>query len=115
MTTITATADFIIIGGGIAGVSVGARLAKDHSVILLEAEPALGYHSSGRSAAMLIENYGNPVSRELIGMSAPFFRESDEFGPVPLVKPWATAASGFAARRRSSSFPMPMAISCSWK
>ena len=87
MTTITATADFIIIGGGIAGVSVGARLAKDHSVILLEAEPALGYHSSGRSAAMLIENYGNPVSRELIGMSAPFFRESDEFGPVPLVKP----------------------------
>ena len=50
--------DFIVIGGGIAGLSAGARLAELGSVLLLEAEAALGYHASGRSAAMFEENYG---------------------------------------------------------
>ncbi|MDX1785603.1 MAG: FAD-dependent oxidoreductase, partial [Roseovarius sp.] len=45
------TADVIVIGGGIAGVSAGAEIAADASVLLLEAEPHLGYHSTGRSAA----------------------------------------------------------------
>ncbi len=50
--------DFLVIGGGIAGLSVGARLAKLGSVTLLERESALGYHTSGRSAAMFEETYG---------------------------------------------------------
>lgn len=50
--------DFLIIGGGIAGVSAAARLAPHGSVLLLEAEDALGYHASGRSAAMFEESYG---------------------------------------------------------
>ena len=45
------TYDFLIIGGGIAGVSAGAELSKLGSVLLLEAEDALAYHASGRSAA----------------------------------------------------------------
>jgi glycine/D-amino acid oxidase-like deaminating enzyme len=52
--------DFLIIGGGIAGLSAGARLSAHGSVTVLEAEDALGYHSSGRSAAMFEENYGPP-------------------------------------------------------
>ena len=52
--------DFLIIGGGIAGLSVGARLAHLGSVTLLERESALGYHTSGRSAAMFEETYGAP-------------------------------------------------------
>ena len=52
--------DFLVIGGGIAGLSVGARLARFGSVTLLERESALGYHTSGRSAAMFEETYGLP-------------------------------------------------------
>lgn len=52
--------DFLVIGGGIAGLSVGARLAQLGSVTLLEQESALGYHTSGRSAAMFEETYGAP-------------------------------------------------------
>ncbi|MEM1237029.1 MAG: FAD-binding oxidoreductase [Pseudomonadota bacterium] len=52
--------DALVIGGGIAGVSLGARLAPHMGVTLLEAEPVLGYHASGRSAAMFEETYGLP-------------------------------------------------------
>ncbi|MEM9855047.1 MAG: FAD-binding oxidoreductase [Pseudomonadota bacterium] len=52
--------DVIIIGGGIAGVSLGARLAPHMDVLVLEAEPQLGYHASGRSAALFEETYGLP-------------------------------------------------------
>ncbi len=51
--------DFVVVGGGIAGVSAAARLSHLGTVTLFEAEPALGYHASGRSAAMFEENYGS--------------------------------------------------------
>lgn len=50
--------DFLIIGGGIAGLSAGARLSQHGTVVVLEAEDALGYHASGRSAALFEESYG---------------------------------------------------------
>lgn len=53
--------DFIVIGGGIAGISAGARLSHHGRVLVLEAEEALAYHASGRSAAMFEENYGAPA------------------------------------------------------
>ncbi|MGR3289815.1 MAG: FAD-dependent oxidoreductase, partial [Paracoccaceae bacterium] len=52
--------DFLVIGGGIAGISAAARLSKLGSVTLLEAEAQTGFHSSGRSAAMFEETYGSP-------------------------------------------------------
>lgn len=57
--------DFLIIGGGIAGVSAAARLSHLGQVTLLEAEPVLGYHASGRSAAMFEESYGAATTVEL--------------------------------------------------
>ena len=54
--------DFIVIGGGIAGVSAGARLAGLGRVTLIEAEAALGYHTSGRSAALYEASYGLPAT-----------------------------------------------------
>jgi glycine/D-amino acid oxidase-like deaminating enzyme len=54
--------DFLIIGGGIAGLSAGARLVELGGVLLLEAEPALAYHASGRSAALYEAQYGKPTT-----------------------------------------------------
>jgi glycine/D-amino acid oxidase-like deaminating enzyme len=52
--------DFLVIGGGIAGLSAAARLAALGRVIVLEAETALAYHASGRSAALYEPLYGPP-------------------------------------------------------
>lgn len=57
--------DILVIGGGIAGVSAAAELAQGASVTLLEAETALAYHASGRSAAMFLKTYGNSTVRAL--------------------------------------------------
>ncbi len=64
------TFDFLIIGGGIAGTSAGARLSALGTTCLLEAEPALAYHASGRSAALYEANYGHPVTVTLSKASA---------------------------------------------
>lgn len=68
--------DFLIIGGGIAGTSAGARLAQFGTVTLLEAETALGYHASGRSAALYEPNYGPAAIRALSHASADEFHAS---------------------------------------
>ncbi|MBP1805766.1 NAD(P)/FAD-dependent oxidoreductase [Rubellimicrobium aerolatum] len=52
--------DFLVIGGGIAGVSAAARLSRLGSVILLEAEDRLAHHASSRSAAVFEGTYGAP-------------------------------------------------------
>lgn len=52
------TTDFLIVGGGIAGVSAAARLSHLGHVTLLEAEDHLAHHASGRSAALYEPNYG---------------------------------------------------------
>jgi D-arginine dehydrogenase len=57
--------DIIVIGGGIAGISAAARLSHHGSVTLLESEDDLAYHSSGRSAASFIVDYGNNSTRIL--------------------------------------------------
>jgi len=56
------THDFLIIGGGIAGISAGARLSELGTVLLLETETALAYHASGRSAALYEAQYGQPTT-----------------------------------------------------
>lgn len=66
--------DFLIIGGGIAGASAAARLSELGQVVLLEMEEALGYHASGRSAAMFEENYGPAPVVALNRASADYHR-----------------------------------------
>ncbi|CUH54039.1 NAD(P)/FAD-dependent oxidoreductase [Shimia marina] len=69
--------DFLIIGGGIAGLSAAARLAPLGKTLVLERETALGYHASGRSAAMFEPNYGLPSTIALSRASAAFFATTD--------------------------------------
>ncbi|SEK26955.1 D-arginine dehydrogenase [Roseovarius nanhaiticus] len=63
--------DVIVIGGGIAGISAAAEIARDARVTVLEAEPVTGYHATGRSAAIYIRNYGNAVLRAINAASEP--------------------------------------------
>ncbi|MEL6959435.1 MAG: FAD-dependent oxidoreductase [Pseudomonadota bacterium] len=69
--------DFLVIGGGIAGTSVGARLSALGNVLLLERETALAYHASGRSAALFEESYGLPSTIALNEASRDFHFEAD--------------------------------------
>lgn len=55
----------VIVGGGIAGLSLAARLPDAGSVTVLESELQPGYHSSGRSAAVSLEPYINATILEL--------------------------------------------------
>ena len=50
--------DFLVIGAGIAGISVASHLAEHASVAVLEQEDQAAYHTTGRSAAMFLEAYG---------------------------------------------------------
>jgi len=68
------TRDFLIIGGGIAGISTAARLAHLGTVQVLEAEPALAFHASGRSAAIFEPSYGNATSVALARASADYLQ-----------------------------------------
>ena len=82
------TADIVIVGAGIAGASLAFELAADHRVILLERENRPGYHSTGRSAAMLIESYGTDAVRGLTKASRAFFEKPPEgFSETPLLSP----------------------------
>ncbi|MGQ0660851.1 NAD(P)/FAD-dependent oxidoreductase [Sphingosinicella sp.] len=70
-------ADFLIIGGGVAGLSVGAALAPHGKVAVLEAEDAIGHHSSGRSATFSHYGIGNAVVRGLTMHSRAWLLEAD--------------------------------------
>lgn len=73
--------DFLIIGGGIAGISAAARLSALGSVTVLEQESALGYHASGRSAALYERNYGKPSTIALNEASLQFHQDAGVLGP----------------------------------
>ncbi|HEX5630903.1 MAG TPA: FAD-binding oxidoreductase [Acidimicrobiia bacterium] len=77
-----------VVGGGIAGASVGYELAASCEVTLFEAEKTCGYHSTGRSAALFTECYGDPVVRRLAIASRGFVEHPPPgFAAVPLVHP----------------------------
>lgn len=58
-----------MIGAGIAGLSLAARLALHGEVVVLEAESAPGYHASGRSVAFAHFGLGDRVVRTLTALS----------------------------------------------
>lgn len=80
--------DIIIVGAGIAGASAGFFLSESRKVLLLEREDQPGYHSTGRSAALFTETYGNGAIRALTTGARPFFETPPEgFAQSPLLSP----------------------------
>ncbi len=81
----------VVIGGGIAGVSVAAELAgAGVEVTLLEAEAALAHHTTGRSAAMYLPGYGNAVVRALTAASAVDYATLAAEAGTPILTPRTT-------------------------
>lgn len=86
-----AHADVIVIGAGIAGASLAYELAATRRVLLLERESQPGYHTTGRSAALFTETYGNEVMRALTRASKAFFAAPPPgFAAAPLLAPRGT-------------------------
>ncbi|MDX1892115.1 FAD-dependent oxidoreductase [Mycolicibacterium sp. 050158] len=81
------TADVIVVGGGIAGVSIAYELSASVRVTLLEMEPTLAYHTTGRSAAVFLETYGGEQIRALTTASRAFFEDPPEGFGSPLTTP----------------------------
>ena len=80
--------DFVVIGGGIAGASAAHALQEHGSVALLERERLPGQHTTGRSAAFLVESYGKPVVQRLTRASRAFLESPpDGFASRPVVHP----------------------------
>ena len=95
-------ADFIVIGAGMAGASVAAPLAERGRVVVLERESAVGYHSTGRSAAVYSQMYGNDVIRALTRASRQhLFEPPPGFAAAPLVHKRAVLYFGLAHQRES--------------
>ena len=67
--------DVVIVGGGIAGASLGAQIAGKRRTLIIEAESLCGYHATGRSAAFWLESYGGPLVAPLTSASRPFLAD----------------------------------------
>jgi D-arginine dehydrogenase len=81
--------DVLIVGGGIAGASLGAQLAGKMRTAIIEAEPHCGMHATGRSAAFWLESYGGPNVAVLSAASHAFLERP----------PWDFSVRGFLRTR----------------
>lgn len=80
--------DIAIIGAGIAGASAAFAIGGRARVLLLERESQPGYHSTGRSAAVYAETYGNATIRALTTGSRAFFTAPPPgFAEHPILTP----------------------------
>jgi D-arginine dehydrogenase len=81
-------AEVLIVGAGIAGASAAYFLAPHARVTLLERESQPGYHTTGRSAALFAESYGNATVRAITRASRAFLESPPAgFAATPLLSP----------------------------
>lgn len=92
--------DFLVIGAGIAGASAAYELAAFGRVLVLERESQPGYHTTGRSAALFTETYGNATMRALTRASKAFLSSPPPgFAPVRLLAPRGSLLAARADQR----------------
>lgn len=108
---------FVVIGGGIAGLSAAAHLAPHGQVTVLEAEPTLAYHTTGRSAAMLVEDYGSAGARPLVKAARPFLdNPPGDVLDAPLLSPrpvvWVAPETGMTALTERASTAQSRGAGC---
>jgi D-arginine dehydrogenase len=77
--------DVIVVGGGIAGVSLAGELAAGADVLLLEREEAPAYHASGRSAAVSVAALSTDAVYAMTRVTTPFLVDPPaDFSEHPL-------------------------------
>lgn len=92
--------DYLIVGAGVAGVSLAYRLPRDAQVLILERESHAAYHSTGRSAAMFVETYGTETIRALTVAGNDFFSHPPEgFTDQPILLPRGVLYVGTAEQQ----------------
>ncbi len=78
----------MIVGAGMAGASAAYGLAPHGRVAVLERERQPGYHTTGRSAALFSETYGNATIRGLTTGGRAFYLDPPAgFAEHPLLAP----------------------------
>jgi D-arginine dehydrogenase len=90
-----------VIGAGMAGASVAYELAPHFDVTMLEQEVQPGFHSTGRSAAVFSEDYGNRAVRAITALSRQFLLQPP-FDDVerPLLTPRGAVFIANAGQRK---------------
>jgi D-arginine dehydrogenase len=79
--------DVLIVGGGIAGASLGARLAGSMRVMIVEAEDMCGRHATGRSAAFWNASLGGDTPERTLSLaSRPMFDANWPGSDAPLLR-----------------------------
>lgn len=79
--------EILIVGGGIAGASLGARLSGGRNVAIIEAEDMCGRHATGRSAAFWQASLGGDTpERRLSLASKPMFDANWPGSDTPLLR-----------------------------
>jgi D-arginine dehydrogenase len=97
----TTNCNFLVIGAGISGAAAAYELAPHGKVIVLEAESAPGYHSTGRSAALYTRNFGTPTVRAFNRASLPFLSAPPPgFADHPLLSPRGALTIGRTDQRQ---------------
>ena len=97
-----------VIGGGIAGTSAAYELAAGVEVTLFEQESTCGYHSTGRSAALFTECYGDPIVRRLAMASRSFLEQPPPgFTDDPILRPRAVMFIATTAQESSLAEALP--------
>src|SRR6185312_17103959 len=95
------TCDFLVIGAGISGAGAAYELAPHGKVIVVEAESAAGYHSTGRSAALYTKHFGSATVRAFNAASLPFLTAPPAgFAETPLLTPRGALTIGKADQPR---------------
>lgn len=80
--------EIAVVGGGIAGASFAYRMAKHRSLVILERELHVGYHSTGRSAAEFSRQFQTPSTGLLADGSYEFLSNPPPgFAAVALLVP----------------------------
>ncbi len=97
-----------VIGGGIAGTSAAYELAASADVTVFEQESTCGYHSTGRSAALFTECYGDPIVRRLAMASRAFLEQPPlGFTDDPILHPRPVMFIGTAEQESTLAAAIP--------
>lgn len=74
--------DVLVIGAGVTGLAAAAALSEHGRVAVLEKEAHHSHHATGRSAAILVDSYGDAAVQALTARSRAWLEAQDTDAPL---------------------------------